>query len=1406
MSRTFIQTDDLQDGDITAPKLAVNSVTNSAITDSAVTNSKLASLSVSQVKIANQAVGTTQIELNAITSALIAPSAVISTSIAPNAVIDTALSSSAKQAVLTYKKVTGYVQVNETQIVQNMTNVDVTTIIGVTTIPAYSGGVTEGILVDEPKNYSPIRNSFTGLPAVTNSLEIYGRLSVTNPGTTEWSMTFYTQPVGGPEVITPIPPGLTIIDWQYLQRFNLNVVDESWAADDKFFNGTVDLTEVLNINQLSKDIYTTPVLTNLGNAHLAEPLETQIRDIVTGLTTITPTLAPRSVPGLAIQINAITQLHMSSGSVGLTQIEDQSIVTVALRDLNVTTDKLANLSVTTDKIADFNVITSKIEDDAVIQAKIASAAVGLTQLENQAVTNTKIRDGAVSQSKISAGAVGITQIEAQAVDTPELRDGAVTMPKIGAEAVGVTQIELQAIVSNLLRDFAVTNQKLAANSVTTDKIADGTVIAVDIAPGAVDTLELSNSAVTNPKLAVNAVTSTNISDTAVTQSKIAAGAVGLTQIEPQSIVTTLIRDLNVTQPKIGNQAVGLTQIELQAVDTAQLRDLAVTAAKIANGTITEAKLSANAVGTTELQNSSVTNAKILDATITSGKIASGQVVKSLGAYGQSTLTDNVKLEGSSAIVVTTDGLSNAVRIEVMSLNLSQLSDVSIISPVVNDVLQWNGADWISGTPVNTSAGAGVVYFLDDAPSSDGNSSLTFAPNTNAEHSDNVVVNNSTGFMDGYLSAALGRTQIDGGIWEFDIYRYVDTTAGVSTIVAQVLKRFVGTGTLSISAGPGTSRTATVTGGTPFLAGDANADMTLAGYLETPTQTFQITGWTSSSVVTIATPNGYVSESGVAYSVHRYLFQAETGEINDTTVTLENVITAQPAYTGLSLTDELSVRYYGRTTNTSNTTVSQTHDGTLHYSHIHTPLVTRHNDLAGLQGGAGDERYHLTATQSSYLSTISSNVQDQLNAKASTTLNNLTNVAFNQDLTPDTGNTRSIGSPSKPVQDVNLKGSLNLQQSGVGTSAVSVKAPASVTPYPITVPAVQGLSDTFPQNDGSGNLAWNLVNTNGIQNQAVTQPKIANAAVGTTQIELQAIVESLLRDYAVTNIKLAPNSVTTDKIADGTVIAVDIAPGAVDTLELSNSAVTNPKLAVNAVTSTNISDSAVTNSKIAAGAVGLTQIESQAIITGLIRDGAITNPKVAANAIDTLQLSDSSVTNPKLSVNAVTSTNISDSAVTQTKISVGAVGLTQLENQSVTTAAIRNLNVTQGKIANGAVGLTQIESQAIITTLIRDQAVTQPKIADGAVGLTQLEPSVFASVHHHYTNVSPVSAPDGITTFFAFTVPGTPVSGQESVFINGVLRYSGVGNDYTAAYLTNQLSVTFTFAPSGSSRIVASGIY
>ena len=130
-----------------------------------------------------------------------------------------------------------------------------------------------------------------------------------------------------------------------------------------------------------------------------------------------------------------------------------------------------------------------------------------------------------------------------------------------------------------------------------------------------------------------------------------------------------------------------------------------------------------------------------------------------------------------------------------------------------------------------------------------------------------------------------------------------------------------------------------------------------------------------------------------------LFDISTG-ILGTVVTLEAVRTVQPAFTIVS-TDRLVTKFYLYTERTSDTTVGYYHNGTSHYTNIVTPLVVRHNDLAGLQGGTSSERYHLTGAELTAAQGIRSYVDGSLNAKVNQTLfdssiASLTNKNISQD--------------------------------------------------------------------------------------------------------------------------------------------------------------------------------------------------------------------------------------------------------------------------------------------------------------------------------------------------------------------------------------------------------------------------
>lgn len=96
-----------------------------------------------------------------------------------------------------------------------------------------------------------------------------------------------------------------------------------------------------------------------------------------------------------------------------------------------------------------------------------------------------------------------------------------------------------------------------------------------------------------------------------------------------------------------------------------------------------------------------------------------------------------------------------------------------------------------------------------------------------------------------------------------------------------------------------------------------------------------------------------------------LFSATTDSITSTTPVLISTFTSQGSYLCV-LTDKLLVRYSGTTTSASPVTIDVYHAGTEHDSHIHTPLVMSHNDLAGLQGGTTGQFYHTTLDQNQAL--------------------------------------------------------------------------------------------------------------------------------------------------------------------------------------------------------------------------------------------------------------------------------------------------------------------------------------------------------------------------------------------------------------------------------------------------------
>jgi len=306
-------------------------------------------------------------------------------------------------------------------------------------------------------------------------------------------------------------------------------------------------------------------------------------------------------------------------------------------------------------------------------------------------------------------------------------------------------------------------------------------------------------------------------------------------------------------------------------------------------------------------------------------------------------------------------------INVLNTNsvLDDLSNVQVSTPNTNDHLAWNGSAWIP-VPTTQVVGSASVFYLDNTLAVADNKSLSITPSAYAETTNTASadadINGGVAFLERFVSGSLGRTTIPAGVWDFSTFAKVSAVTGANFIETRVNKRVEQTGMTATFTGAGATRTLTVTGGTPFVAGDVGDGTELTATLvETPNQTCWISGFTSSSQVTVTlTDSGYVNESGVSLSALYYLlFRSTSSDIASTGVAEVSYNTTQPEFTGLNAIDRIVVAYFGRTTSATARNFTLYHGGSENYSHFHSPLTTQHNDLAGLNNG---DFKHLTSAE------------------------------------------------------------------------------------------------------------------------------------------------------------------------------------------------------------------------------------------------------------------------------------------------------------------------------------------------------------------------------------------------------------------------------------------------------------
>jgi hypothetical protein len=341
--------------------------------------------------------------------------------------------------------------------------------------------------------------------------------------------------------------------------------------------------------------------------------------------------------------------------------------------------------------------------------------------------------------------------------------------------------------------------------------------------------------------------------------------------------------------------------------------------------------------------------------------------------------------------------TNTGRINVRIIpytNLSNLGDVTITSPTVSQVLTYNGVSWVNSAASNTSASNGIAFYLD---SNDINAKTTqnaFAleqlfkvPVTTTPQQNEVLSATATVAPIGsaYLyNTDLNRTVLDGGTWTFYTYGAVNSTgAGRISSLANVVykvRNYVRTDTNVTMAGAGVTRYVIATANAPFSTAlidtnfTANDQNLYAGYLQTPKGLYKVVGRTSDTNITISVPSTYVNETAVKFSTWKRLFFAQTPTITAIAPNYTLYIsTASSGAIDMNTTDRIGLVMVGISNNT--TTVTYVYNGTANQSYFNTPLITLHNNLAGLQGGVANEYYHLTQADFIIATQAATNLQN-----------------------------------------------------------------------------------------------------------------------------------------------------------------------------------------------------------------------------------------------------------------------------------------------------------------------------------------------------------------------------------------------------------------------------------------------
>ena len=134
----------------------------------------------------------------------------------------------------------------------------------------------------------------------------------------------------------------------------------------------------------------------------------------------------------------------------------------------------------------------------------------------------------------------------------------------------------------------------------------------------------------------------------------------------------------------------------------------------------------------------------------------------------------------------------------------------------------------------------------------------------------------------------------------------------------------------------------------------------------------------------------------------------------------------------------------------------------------------------------------------------------------------------------------------------------------------------------------------------------VISTTNIQNSAVTTIKLDDDSVTNDKLAPNSVYGNAIQDYSIVNSKLGPDAVTSDKIQDNAITSDHIAPNAINEELIESGIITSASIASKTISSAEIQNGTLVKENFQLGTIDGTVIVNNLTLTGILTTNGYKN--------------------------------------------------------------------------------------------------------------------------------------------------------------------------------------------------------